>query len=58
MDFQIHVNLPYSHLGYLFLFYCLLAYTRIPKYIKRAAIIYHRSMENKIYYIVIRVYTF
>ena len=52
MDFQIHVNLPYSHLGLLFLFYYLLAYTRIPKYIKRGVIIYHRSMENRIHYVV------
>jgi hypothetical protein len=52
MDFQINVNLPYSHLGLLFLFYYLLAHTSLPKYIKRAAIIYHRHTENKVNYII------
>ena len=48
MDFQINVNLPYSHLGLLFLFYYLLAHTSIPKYIKRAVLIYHRHTENRV----------
>jgi hypothetical protein len=48
MNFEIVVNLPYSHLGLLFLFYYLLAYTSIPKYIKRGALIYHRHTENRI----------
>ena len=52
MDFQIHANLPYSHLGLLFLFYYLLMHTRLPRYIRRAALIYHRSAENKAYFIV------
>jgi hypothetical protein len=52
MDFQIHVNLPYSHLGLLFLFYYLLAHTSLPRYIKRAALIYHRHTENRIYSII------
>ena len=49
MVFQVNINLPYSHLGFLFLFYWLLAYTPLPKYIKRGAIIYHRHSENRIY---------
>ena len=49
MVFQVNINLPYPHLGFLFLFYWLLAYTPLPKYIKRGAIIYHRHSENRIY---------
>jgi hypothetical protein len=52
MHFEIVVNLPYSHLAFLFLFYYLLAYTSIPKYIKRTAIVYHRHTENRINYII------
>ena len=31
MDYQIHVNLPYSHLGLLFLFYYVLFHTSLPR---------------------------
>jgi hypothetical protein len=52
MNFEIVVDLPYSHLGLLFLFYYVLFHTSIPKYIKRGAIIYHRNTENRINFIV------
>jgi hypothetical protein len=52
MSFQVNVNLHYSHLGYLFLFYYLLAYTPLLKYIKRGAIIYHRHSKNRIHHII------
>ena len=52
MNFEIIVDLPYSHLGFLFLFYYVLFYTSIPKHIKRAALIYHRHSENRINYII------
>jgi hypothetical protein len=46
MDFEVHVNLPYSHLALLFLFYYLLVYTSIPKYIKQGAITYYHNTEK------------
>jgi hypothetical protein len=48
MDFEVHVNLPYSHLGLLFLFYYLLVYTSIPKYIKQGAITYYHNTEKSL----------
>ena len=45
MDFQIYVNWP----CFVFFIYVLFAYTSIPKYIKRGAIIYHRNTENRIH---------
>lgn len=47
MGFKILVNLPY--LGYFFVLYYLLVYTTLPKHIRRAALIYHRSNENRIH---------
>ena len=43
-------SLPY--LGYFFVLYYLLVYTTLPKYIRRAALIYHRCNENRIYFII------
>lgn len=51
MDFQIHVNLPYSHLGLLFLFFYLLMYTNASKYIKKGAITYYHYAQNRINFI-------
>jgi hypothetical protein len=45
MGILIRVNLPY--LGYFFLLYYLLAYTSLPKYIRRAILIYHRCNDNE-----------
>ena len=49
MDFQIHVNLPYSHLGFLFIFYFLLCHTTLPQKIKRGAILFHEYNERRVY---------
>ena len=46
---RIRIHLP--HLGYFLLLYCLLAYTSLPKYIRRAALIYHRHTENRVHLI-------
>ena len=45
---DLHVFQTYmTYTGYIFLFYYLLFYTSLPRHIKRAALIYHRSAENK-----------
>jgi hypothetical protein len=47
MGLKIQVNLPY--LGYFFVLYYLLVYTRLPIHIQRAALIFHRFSENNMY---------